>query len=346
MDAYNISSACLGALYWLDSPPEGFVADPPAGKNACHEASEQVFTVYPSTSALYTDLELSSRRSSTAVTVAWLTWPLVPLMIVALYLCFCYFGKRYMEDRKPFNVKASWRYWNLGLSLFSLCGALRTVPHMAMILLRDGFHTATCSSPELGWGTGVCGLWVMLFVASKVPELGDTVFLVLGKKKVLFLHWYHHVTVLLFCWHAFASRASTGLWFTVMNYTVHALMYFYYFAMSMSSSSKAVRKILGKVAPILTTMQLCQMFVGVGVMVYVYRMKSSGIVCHTDWTNMMYGLGMYTSYAILFAWFFVERYFPALVGNPSAPLKADSPLKGKEMDMNGNYINGKPVKAE
>ena len=28
------------------------------------------------------------------------------------------------------------------------------------------------------------------------------VFLIIRKKEVIFLHWYHHVTVLLFCWHS------------------------------------------------------------------------------------------------------------------------------------------------
>ena len=37
---------------------------------------------------------------------------------------------------------------------------------------------------------------------------------------------YHHVTVLLFCWHSFMSTSSAGLYFVSMNYGVHALMYF------------------------------------------------------------------------------------------------------------------------
>jgi elongation of very long chain fatty acids protein 6 len=36
----------------------------------------------------------------------------------------------------------------------------------------------------------------------------DTLFIVLRKKPLIFLHWYHHITVLLFCWHAFATQSS------------------------------------------------------------------------------------------------------------------------------------------
>lgn len=48
--------------------------------------------------------------------------------------------------------------------------------------------------------------------------------LILKKRPVIFLHSYHHITVLLYCWHAYASRNSAGLWFATMNYCVHSLM--------------------------------------------------------------------------------------------------------------------------
>ena len=38
-----------------------------------------------------------------------------------------------------------------------------------------------------------------MFMLSKFPELVDTVLLVLRGRPVPFLHWYHHITVLLYC---------------------------------------------------------------------------------------------------------------------------------------------------
>ena len=55
----------------------------------------------------------------------------------------------------------------------------------------------------------------------QIPELGDTVFVVLRKKPLIFLHWYHHVTVLLYCWHSYYEQTTYGLYFICMNYTVH-----------------------------------------------------------------------------------------------------------------------------
>lgn len=58
-------------------------------------------------------------------------------------------------------------------------------------------------------------------VLVQIPELGDTVFVVLRKKPLIFLHWYHHVTVLLYCWHSYYEQTTYGLYFISMNYTVH-----------------------------------------------------------------------------------------------------------------------------
>lgn len=46
----------------------------------------------------------------------------------------------------------------------------------------------------------VSGFWTTMFVLSKVPELGDTIFIVLRKQPLIFLHWYHHATVLVYSW--------------------------------------------------------------------------------------------------------------------------------------------------
>ena len=46
------------------------------------------------------------------------------------------------------------------------------------------------------------GFFVALFIYSKVFELVDTLWLTLRKAPVIFLHWYHHVTVPLDCSHS------------------------------------------------------------------------------------------------------------------------------------------------
>ena len=70
--------------------------------------------------------------------------------------------------------------------------------------------------------------WVYWFGLSKVPELGDTIFIILRKRPLTFLHVYHHCTVLVFSWYVGAESAQIGRWYCTMNFLIHSLMYCYY----------------------------------------------------------------------------------------------------------------------
>ena len=47
-------------------------------------------------------------------------------------------------------------------------------------------------------------------IFSKLPELGDTIFIVLRKQRLIFLHWYHHITVFVYCWYSYGHPVATG----------------------------------------------------------------------------------------------------------------------------------------
>lgn len=140
----------------------------------------------------------------------------------------------------------------------------------------------------------------MLFIYSKIPELIDTVFIILKKKNLIFLHWYHHVTVLLYCWHSYATRSSAGLYFVAMNFGVHAIMYLYY--------GLAAMRIRVKWDWIVTILQISQMFVGMAVCGAVYVYHSQGRECDITRENYIAGLVMYASYFGLFVLFALEKY--------------------------------------
>merc|ERR1712178_211218 len=189
-----------------------------------------------------------------------------------------------------YDLKQAFAIWNLILSIFRTLGAFRVAPTLFNTLLKHGFFYTVCTNPEEWYATGPCGLWLGLFIYSKFPELLDTVFLVLRKKPVIFLHWFHHVTVLLYCWHSYHHTVGPGLWFCTMNYLVHSIMYFYYFMMNIG-----YYRIMRPIAPFITTIQIMQMVVGMVVLItaaYAHQtMGEDG--CHTDASNYKLGLLMY-----------------------------------------------------
>ena len=171
--------------------------------------------------------------------------PYTPFVICAVYLAAIFFGKRYMNQRiasggQRFDLRYPLAYWNAFLSLFSFIGAMRTVPELLYRLgAANSFLETISTEPSASWGVGATGLWVQLFIFSKIPELVDTFFIVARQRPLLFLHWYHHVTVLLYRMHFYAHESSQALYFVAMNYSVHAIMYGYYCLMALDEARLA-----------------------------------------------------------------------------------------------------------
>lgn len=233
---------------------------------------------------------------------------IIPTVAVVAYLLFCYFGSMIMKKFEPFKLDKTLAAWNLFLAVFSAYGMIRTVPHLMMRIATKTFEETICETPDTAYGTGACGLAVQLFILSKIPELVDTVFIVLRKKPLIFLHWYHHVTVLLYCWNSYVTESAAGIYFAAMNYTVHAAMYFYYYLM-------AVKK-LPKNFPswVITLMQISQMVVGTSIVsacLYYHYYGGSKFApgrCNNSPSNLLAGGVMYASYLYLFVEFAVKRF--------------------------------------
>eukprot|EP00922_Rhytidocystis_sp_ex-Travisia-forbesii_P048996 GHVS01072930.1.p1 GENE.GHVS01072930.1~~GHVS01072930.1.p1 ORF type:complete len:434 (-),score=57.43 GHVS01072930.1:688-1989(-) len=267
---------------------------------------------------------------------------------VVLYLLFIYFGKKFMKNRKPFDLQKPLKYWNLILAIFSLCGAIRVVPHLLYVLHKFGFVTSICAPPVYIYGHGAVGLWVLLFTYSKYVELIDTVFIVLRKKELGFLHWYHHCTVLLYTWDSFYVEQPSGLYFVAMNYSVHTVMYFYYFM-----AAQCKRRLSWGVY--VTVAQITQMFVGVAItLVSLYYVHAYPV--QLSWTlddvaeplkhgvyifkgNLICGMLMYSTYFYLFAEFFLNRYLFSSASSTSKPKICTSsplPAAAKSTDDGGS----------
>lgn len=232
----------------------------------------------------------------------------IPLLAVAIYIPMVWLLPGIMKNREKMRLQSIVVVWNFGLSAFSFAGLFYCVPHLLTNkesgLLTAGFYPSVCSHASR-YGFGEVGFFVFLFIYSKLAELLDTFFLLVRKSPVILLHWYHHVTVLLYCWHAYSVRIGTGLWFAAMNYSVHAIMYFYF---GLTQCGPGGRKFAKKFAMLITTMQLTQMVIGIIVTVssVVYHYK--GYECHVSLVNSAMGLAMYTSYFILFLQLFLDHY--------------------------------------
>jgi elongation of very long chain fatty acids protein 6 len=229
-----------------------------------------------------------------------------PFYAVGLYLVMLFPGQQWMKSRKPFNLKALFIVWNLFLAVFSFFGAYNAVPKFVEVISANGFRNTICGESFQWWYVGAEGAWMGLFSLSKVPELVDTVFLVFQKKPVIFLHWYHHITVMLYCWFAYSLFSSISMWFATMNYVVHSIMYTYYFLTSVSSFT---RGLVRPFALFITSLQIAQMVAGLILVAVVQYFFSQESGCPgANQTANYAALVMYSSYFVLFAQFFLHSY--------------------------------------
>jgi NADH:ubiquinone oxidoreductase subunit 6 (subunit J) len=157
---------------------------------------------------------------------------------------------------------------------------------------------------------------------------------VLRKKPVIFLHWFHHVTVLLYCWHAYHHEVAAGMWFATMNFSVHSVMYLYYFLMN-----AGFYNLVRPIAPFITAIQILQMVGGMVVLLSVaWTLNEGKEECAMDKANYKLGLLMYFSYFVLFAILFYDKYLaPKPVRSAKPAPEAGCVDEAAQLDASGLF---------
>ncbi|TRY64608.1 hypothetical protein DNTS_002236 [Danionella cerebrum] len=220
-------------------------------------------------------------------------------VLSGLYATLIYFGQKFMKSREKLDLRTPLTLWSLSLALFSVIGSLRTGWYLLNVLSTHGLRQAVCDTDF--YSSPVSKFWACAFALSKAPELGDTFFIVLRKQRLIFLHWYHHITVLLYSWFSYRDRVAGGGFFMTVNFMVHALMYSYYTARA------AGVRVPKPIAQIITVTQIMQMCVGLSVLMLVFRWRDEEH-CKSTSENIFWGSVMYFSYLLLFCSFFYSSY--------------------------------------
>jgi len=193
--------------------------------------------------------------------------------------------------------------WNFGLTILSVFMFLGTGIPVFQYIQTIGFWEVICGWKVVETPSALI-FWIYVFALSKYAELFDTLWVLLKNpdKPVEFLHWWHHITVLLFTWYAEMWRFGVGYFFAIMNSLVHTFMYYYYFQMSIGNRPTWAKP--------LTVGQISQMIVGTGLNGYWVYLYLNEIPCAClEPKLLLWSCGiMYGSYLYLFCDFFVRRY--------------------------------------
>ena len=210
--------------------------------------------------------------------------------LASVYLPVVFFFKHTMRERTPVQCGRLFGYWNTALAIGSAVGSYYTLPFLYADIQKHGLHESICLGNYIVDQPAAHA--VALFCLSKFLEFGDTLFVVFRKSRLEFLHYYHHITTCLYCWHGVHFGISTGIYFAVINLFVHSIMYSYYGILAFGNRA---------LVPYRHVITVIQMGVGAYVIV-VWLNRCSPMYEEGEGhrLNHWLGLAMYLSYGYLF----------------------------------------------
>ena len=224
-----------------------------------------------------------------------------------MYVVLVHLGKNWLEtDKKAFDIpRVVLIAWNVVMTIVTIATFWKVgTIGVARQVVTEGVEAVSCRNissddPKLL-------SWVVLFAVIKVVELVDTALIVLPKTPLNFLHWYYHVTYLLYGWYAVSQGSGSAMIMIAMNTTMHSIVYAYYTAFMIAKHYEY--SLPAKFSMFITTLQILQNVGGVAFNIVAFVALQSGSNCHFSYPEFVLGVINYSTCGALFCNFFYQRY--------------------------------------
>lgn len=242
---------------------------------------------------------------------------------IATYYLVIFGGRELMRNRPAFKFNTLFMLHNFYLTAISGGLLLLFVQQLAPALWKNGLYDGVCGAS--GWSQNLLVLYYLNYL-TKYLELLDTVFLVVKKKPLTFLHTYHHGATALLCYTQLVGQTSVSWVPITLNLAVHVVMYWYYF-----QSARGVRVWWKQY---ITMFQITQFVLDLGESISIHRFRELTIAGFIYWACYNYytstyqpqlphygtcgdpkqelaaftGCAILTSYLVLFILFYLSTY--------------------------------------
>jgi fatty acid elongase 3 len=220
---------------------------------------------------------------------------------VSLYL-FTIFGlKKWMEDKKKFDLKWVVIVHNFFLSALSLTMMIGMLYEILNKFITSNYDVkCLLCDPNQQLTTGKQIGWFYIFFLSKYYEFLDTIIICLKKRPIIFLHVYHHCITLVLVFVMLSNEVAVQWIAMTANCLVHVPMYYYY-AMSSLGYEIWWKKYI-------TMLQIIQFVIDITAnsIGFVYHLTGSN--CSGSLSSWVFGQSILLSFLVLFIAFFKENY--------------------------------------
>ncbi|PTU19713.1 hypothetical protein P175DRAFT_0440953 [Aspergillus ochraceoroseus IBT 24754] len=229
------------------------------------------------------------------------------LVSLASYYFVILGGRQLMKGFPAFKLQTPFIIHNFILTLISGGLLVLFVEQMLPTLWKDGVFVAICHAKG-GWTDELVLLYYLNYL-TKYLELLDTVFLVLKKKPLTFLHTYHHGATALLCYVELVGQTSVSWVPITLNLTVHVVMYWYYF-----QSARGIRIWWKRY---ITILQIIQFVIDIGFIYFAsytyfastyFPWAPNAGKCMGEEYAAGFGVFIISSYLLLFISFYLTTY--------------------------------------
>ncbi|CAF0744793.1 unnamed protein product [Adineta steineri] len=231
-------------------------------------------------------------------------WPLMQSALPTFIICFIYiscivFGRKWMKNQKPFELRKFMFIYNFLQVVFCTY-----ITYEAVYVWADEKYSFVCEPVDYSnksnaiRATKACWWYYIM----KIVDLIDTIIFVLRKKdnQITFLHVYHHLTMMIFGWYGTAYvPGGQSLFIVIINSFIHVIMYAYY---GLSACGSHIQKYLWW-KRYLTQAQIIQ-FIAVIIHSVINILAPCNFPKIFDLTFLLYGITI----LLLFANFYLQSY--------------------------------------